>query len=379
MRGSVAAASLALCAGTCAQAADKPPIVVGAVSSLSGPGASSASVQAARAYFDTVNAAGGIQGRRIDYTVVDDQMRPDVARQGAAALIDDVRVVALAGGSSVLECGVNHARYAQARLFNLPGAGVDPACFASSHIAPMNAGPYVSTANALTFVHQVLQRARICVVSPALPGMTDAFTQAVNDWSRRMKAATPSLDVYRLEDALPAVVQRVAARQCQAVVYTGPEGPSLAWMRESHPALAGIPVVLLTASYTSHTARWLSDLATTEAIYAMAEFDPWSSSSMQTTDWRRLLVASQIEPSSLSQGGYIAARALVQVMRGMEVPITRASVAETLERTTLWSGGMMAHPLRVAADGRHALNRSALPMRLIDGKWRVAHHGWITD
>lgn len=378
MRRAAAAAGLALCAAACARAADRPPIVVGAVSSLNGPGASSASVQAARAYFDAVNAAGGIQGRRIEYAVIDDRMQPDKARKGAAALIDDPRVVALAGGSSVLECGVNQARYAHARLFNLPGAGVDPACFSSSHIVPMNAGPYVSTANALTFVHRVLQRDRICVVSPALPGMTEAFAQAVNDWSRRMKAPAPSLDTYRLEDALPAVVQRVAARRCQAVVYTGPEGPSLDWIQASHPALDNVPVVLLTASYTSHTARLLGTLATSEAIYAMAEFDPWSSSSMQTMDWRRLLVATQIEPSSLSQGGYIAARALVQVMVGIEGPVTRASVADALERTPLWSGGMMNHPLRIAADGTHVLNRSALPMRLLEGKWRVAHPGWIT-
>lgn len=378
MKRTLLAAGLALCAGgACAQASDKPPIVVGAVSSLSGPGASAASVQATRAYFDTINAAGGVQGRRIEYTVIDDQMNPESAHKGASRLIDDPRVVALAGGSSVLECGVNHARYAQARLFSLPGAGVDPACFSSTHIAPMNAGPYVSTANALTFAYRVLQHQRICVVSPALPGMTEAFEQTVQDWARRMSAPAPSLDIYRLEDPLPGVVQRVSARHCQVLVYTGPEGPSLDWIKASHPVMAKVPIILLTASYTSQTARVLSAWSG-EGIYAMAEFDPWSSSSMQIADWRRLLVSRQVEPSSLSQGGYIAARALVHVMMGMEGPITRASVSQALEHMPAWRGGMMDKPFHVGANGQHALNRSALPMRLVDGKWRIAHHDWIS-
>lgn len=378
MRRTTLAAGLALCVGgACAQASDKPTIVVGAVSSLTGPGASSASVQAAQAYFDTINAAGGVQGRRIEYAVIDDQMNPETAQKGASRLIDDPRVVALAGGSSVLECGVNHARYAQAKLFNLPGAGVDPACFASTHIAPMNAGPYVSTANALTFAYRVLQHQRICVVSPALPGMTEAFAQTIQDWSRRMSAPGPSLDIYRLEDPLPDVVQRVSVRQCQVVVYTGPEGPSLEWINASHPAMTKVPTILLTASYTSKTAKALSAWSG-EGIYAMAEFDPWSSSSMQVADWRRLLVSRQVEPSSLSQGGYIAARALVHVMMGMDGPITRASVSQALERMPPWRGGMMNKSFHVGADGQHALNRSALPMRLVDGKWRIAHHDWIS-
>ncbi len=373
----VCSAAAAIAQST-APGGDKPPILVGAVSSLTGPGASAASVEAARAYFDAVNAAGGIQGRRIEYTVIDDQMNPEMAGKAAAQLVGDLRVVALAGGSSVLECGINHARYAQARIFNLPGAGVDPACFASTHILPMNAGPYVSTANALTFVRSVLQIPSICVVSPALPGMTEAFERAVGHWARRTGALAPALVTYRLEDVVADVVQQVAARRCQAVVYTGPEEPALEWVKASRTALAGVPLVLLTASYTSRTAVALGGTSQQLAVYAMAEFDPWSSSSLQIMDWRRLLLARQIEPSSLSQGGYIAARALVQVMSGIEGPITRASVTQALERMPLWSG-MTGGALRVGAGGHHVLNRSAVPMRLVEGRWRVAHPDWISE
>ncbi|WP_068172110.1 ABC transporter substrate-binding protein [Hydrogenophaga taeniospiralis] len=354
-----------------------PPIVVGAVSSLTGPGASDASVQAARMVFDSINAAGGIQGRRIEYRVIDDQMSPPQAQRAAAELIEDPRTIALAGGSSALECGVNQARYAQAGLFNLPGAGGDPACFSSTHIAPLNAGPYVATATALSFAHQVLRHERLCVVSPALPGMTEAFEKSVRDWTQRTQAPTPSLDMYQLGEPLAPLVQRVAARQCHAVVYTGPGGPAIEWVRASRPAMPKVPIVMLTPVYTTQAAQALAGAG--DGLYAMAEFDPWSSGSMQIMGWRRLLIARQIEPSSLSQGGYLAAQALVHTLQGMRGPITRASVAQALANMAPWRSGMMEQPFRVGADGRHQLNRSALPMKLEAGKWRIAHAQWIRN
>ncbi|OGB20021.1 MAG: hypothetical protein A3E51_25475 [Burkholderiales bacterium RIFCSPHIGHO2_12_FULL_67_38] len=360
-----------------AQQSDQGPIVVGAVSSLTGPGASDASTLAARMYFDAVNAAGGIQGRRIEYRVIDDQMHPTKAQQAATLLAGDPRVIALAGGSSVLECAVNRQRYATAGLFNLPGAGVDPACFSSTHIAPVNTGPYVATATALTFAHTVLRHERICVVSPALPGMTEAFEKTVKDWTQRSKAPAPSLDVYRLEDPLPPLVQRVAARQCQVIVYTGPGGPAIGWVLASRQVMPKVPVVMLTSAYTSQAAKALANAG--DGLYAMAEFDPWSSGSLQIMGWRRLLIARQIEPSSLSQGGHIAAQVLVNTLQGMHGPIHRASVSQALETMAPWRSGMMDQPFKVGTNGQHQLNRSALPMKLEAGRWRIAHARWISD
>ena len=98
----------------------------------------------------------------------------------------------------------------------------------------------------------------------------------------------------------------------------------------------------------------------------------------QMTDiLRARLIARQIEPSSLSQGGYLAAQALVHTLQGMRGPITRASVAQALQTMAPWRSGMMDQPFRVGADGRHQLNRSALPMKLEAGKWRIAHTQWI--
>lgn len=63
-------------------------------------------------------------------------------------------------------------------------------------------------------------------------------------------------------------------------------------------------------------------------------------------------------------------------MRG---PITRASVSQALETMTHWRSGMMDKPFKVGANGLHQFNRSALPMKLVAGRWRIAHAQWISD
>jgi branched-chain amino acid transport system substrate-binding protein len=52
----------------------------------------------ARAYYDMINAAGGIQGHKVGYTVLDDEYKPATAQQQMRALVQRDRVFAIAGG-----------------------------------------------------------------------------------------------------------------------------------------------------------------------------------------------------------------------------------------------------------------------------------------
>ncbi|KQV90484.1 ABC transporter substrate-binding protein [Rhizobacter sp. Root1221] len=350
------------------------PIRVGSVSTLTGPG-STVAWRAAKAYFDAVNAAGGVGGRRIDYQVLDDRADPQAAQQAAARLVADPGVVALAGGSSVLECAFNHAVYEKAGLMSIPGAGVDPACFGSPAIAPVNAGPYVSTANALSFARDVLKHDRLCVVAPALPGMVDAFRDIVARWAIGRAGTPPTIDLYRIEAPLDGIVQQVAARRCQAVIYSGPEGLAIDWVLKARAALGGVDHVFLASVYTSGVLRAVG--VSGEGIYVLAEFEPWSGSSLQLADWRGLMLARGIEASSLSQGGYLAAQVLVKVMRGIRGPITRASVTEALRTMQPIANSLADEPFVFGPASQHQPHRSALPLRLTNGRWRIAHARWV--
>ncbi len=86
-----------------AQASQKVPIKVGAVSSLALFPEATAAV---RAYFDSVNATGGIDGRKIVLLVEDDRADPSQASRAAKKLVEAQDVVANVQKASPLVCPV---------------------------------------------------------------------------------------------------------------------------------------------------------------------------------------------------------------------------------------------------------------------------------
>ena len=75
------------------------PIVIGVSSVQSGPSRflGQKLLRGARAYFNTVNALGGVHGRRISLVVRDDRYEPDPAVQNTHALIERDKVLFLFG------------------------------------------------------------------------------------------------------------------------------------------------------------------------------------------------------------------------------------------------------------------------------------------
>ena len=82
-----------ICGLNTGEAATGAPIIVGGIHGNAAPGDFSASTDAAKAYFDCVNANGGINGRPVDYRVENDQWNPEQAAQAAAKLVDDAGAV----------------------------------------------------------------------------------------------------------------------------------------------------------------------------------------------------------------------------------------------------------------------------------------------
>jgi branched-chain amino acid transport system substrate-binding protein len=71
-------------------------VLLGGTSPLTGPAAAYASVaRGAKAYFDSVNAAGGVAKRRIDYKFLDDAYNPAQTVQATRQLVEQDRVFAI--------------------------------------------------------------------------------------------------------------------------------------------------------------------------------------------------------------------------------------------------------------------------------------------
>ena len=102
--GAANASAAPTCGLSNGKAATGAPIVIGADVTASGGADMSNAPKGAKAYFDCVNANGGINGRPIQYTWVDDQTRPDKAAENAKKLVEDDKAVALVGRASIVDC-----------------------------------------------------------------------------------------------------------------------------------------------------------------------------------------------------------------------------------------------------------------------------------
>ena len=71
------------CGANTGKAATGAPVKVGGIYGNAAPGDFSSSTTAAKAYFDCVNANGGLNGRPIEYLTENDQWNPELAAQAA--------------------------------------------------------------------------------------------------------------------------------------------------------------------------------------------------------------------------------------------------------------------------------------------------------
>ncbi len=127
----VGGATFALAAsvgGAAAQSASGEPIKIGAVLSLTGPGAGlgqpeRAGIQLAE---KTINSRGGIKGRPIQVIIEDDGSKADQAKSKAERLIYDEKVVAMIGPSLTASTGAVAAITNKEGMAQLACTGLGP-------------------------------------------------------------------------------------------------------------------------------------------------------------------------------------------------------------------------------------------------------------
>ena len=148
MRASIAVAA-ALAAGISASALAEDAYVVGITGALTGPPASTyaPAVEALRIYIDRLNAAGGVNGKKINLVIEDDSAQPSKAAANAKKLLTENNPILLLNASL-------SSTYAPV-VAEAKSAGV-PLMFASSVCPkdvypPASAGEFCTTAFAATY------------------------------------------------------------------------------------------------------------------------------------------------------------------------------------------------------------------------------------
>ena len=133
------------------KAASGEPIKLGGIATKQ-PGTDFTDIpNAAKAYFDCVNANGGINGRPVSYVLETEQTDPGQAAAAAKKLVETEKVVGIVGNTSIIECTVNH-KYYEAKGYYVIGSGIAPECYGTSNFAAVNMGPRYSVDGAAQYL-----------------------------------------------------------------------------------------------------------------------------------------------------------------------------------------------------------------------------------
>jgi len=155
--GGAATATASGTAVTTSQCGTKPgvkatgtPIPLGAIATNQ-PGTSFTDIpNMAAAYFDCVNANGGINGHPIKLYIQTEQTNPAQIAADAKQLVQTDHVVGIVGNTSILECTINHSYWEKLGYF-VVDSGIAPECYSTPNSAAVNMGPRYSSDGAVQY------------------------------------------------------------------------------------------------------------------------------------------------------------------------------------------------------------------------------------
>jgi branched-chain amino acid transport system substrate-binding protein len=168
----------------------------------------------AKIYFDCVNANGGIYGHPIEYSFEDGAPDPAAWQSIATKLVEQDQVLAIVGNTSLLECDVNTAYYAE-HGYSPIIAGVAPGCFLDDTWSAVNMGPYYSNLGGAQAAVRAGAAGKLVVASPDQPGM-DFNNTSVED--------VANIEGLEFEGILEAVPIADPAAFAQRLVDAAGEG-----------------------------------------------------------------------------------------------------------------------------------------------------------
>jgi len=223
-----AAAAAAKCGLGNGKTATGTPIVLGAIATDQ-PGTSFTDIpNMANAYFQCVNANGGIYGHPIEYKILTDQTVPSQVAADATQLISTDHVVGIVGNTDILDCAVNGATYAKDGFF-LIDAGIASQCYASPWSATVNMGPRYSGDGAAQTA--ILHGAKTLVVDQSnVPGYQsnvlgiDAIAKAHGVKVVSLSATAASLNG---ETEAERIVQAAGPHGAAVLIFTPPPAQAI--------------------------------------------------------------------------------------------------------------------------------------------------------
>lgn len=368
------AADNASCGLANGKAATGEPIKLGGIVSATGPDDFSSSARAAAAYFSCVNANGGVNGRPVEYTYLDDGWQPERSAQVAAKLVKDEKVLALVGDLSIPDCRTNEALYEQENIVVVAAGGTPRDCFHSRNYAPVNQGPRLSALQVAEYARKTYAIKSIVCVSADEPNTGAWVCDGVSSWAKAngIQAATLLMDL-RSPDATSIVLQ-AAKLHYDSLVMALPKALGLQILAAAEEQDLGDKMHFLSA-----TTVYDVNVPAAAGDYWNGRFDvgaelrPLDQQTADIGNWRQIMdrYGKPDDPrDTFSQAGYLTARIATETLLKLDpAKIDRAVVSDALRGVTGFKTDLLCSPWYFGPGDAHIPNHAGPIVSIVDGKW----------
>lgn len=351
------------CGANSGEAATGAPIKVGGIYGNAAPGDFSSSTSAAKAYFDCVNANGGIGGRPIEYLRENDEWNPEIAAQAASKLLKDENVVAMVGNGSFVEMAVNAPTYKAEGIMAMAAACAVSECFESSNIVSTNQGPLPSTIGAAQFMVEEKDAKSAVCIGLTIPNVGNWSCGAMEEYMTSKGLTGASVLLNPASPDVNSGLLEAISTGADTIVVNLPAGLAIAFLKAAEEQ--GLGDTYKWASSTPLYDRTVPAALGTYwdgKMFINAELTPWDKGGPDATNWLAVLdtYAPETARDTFSQSGYLSARYFVDTLMKMDPAQLddRAAVTAAITAIKGYTSDLTCGPYYVGAADRHMPNHA---------------------
>lgn len=332
----------------------------------------------ASAYFDCVNANGGINGHPIKYYVETEQTKPDQITAEATQLVQTDHVVGIVGNTSIIECSIDHG-YWEKLGFDIVDSGIAPECWSTPNSAAVNMGPRYSSDGAVQYA--LSQHVSTVVFDQSnVPGTgyiaagPGALAGAAHVPITQLTENVPITDANSI-----AIKEVDAAGPNGAVILNFTPPQALVILQAAQKLGLENRVKLWGCSTPCNTDFLASSLGAkwNSKLFVNAELTPPDSTSTTAMNLYRAILAKYGSAvsggvGSFSQMGFAEAEIMVHALRTITGDFTVQNVNAAIKSVSNFDTGMLCQPWTYGSYPMHIPNNEDYTVTPSNGKMVTA-------
>ena len=339
----------------------------------------------AQAYFNCVNANGGINGHPIKYYIETEQTNASQIASESKQLVQTDHVVGIVGNTSIIECTVDHG-YWQSLGYDIIGSGIAPECWSTPNSATSNMGPRYSSDGAVQYA-LAQHVSKVVFDQSNVPGTTYI---AAGPAALAAAAHTPIVQDTTnvpVSDANSVALQLVdQAGKDGAVVLNFTPPDALVILQAAQKLHIQNNVKMWGCSTPCNTDFLAQSLGSqwNGKIFVNAELTPPDDTNTTTMNLYKAILAQYGKNvsggvGSFSQMGFVEARLMVQALQSVKGAYTVASVNAAVKALKNVDTGMICQAWTYGDYSMHIPNNEDYTVTAQDGKMVQAPNGGCTQ